>query len=145
MYHCFLMSTFPNDSKDKEDLFMCSQQILYSSEQESIPVGCVPPALSPYWGRCCPGAKGRGGAVHDRKRHRSTSPPVDRQAGVKTLPYPKLCLRAVMNTFLPRPKKTGTHPHRTKLQSIRYWLHNRPLSSVRSNVLRCLAAATDSR
>ena len=37
-----------------------------------------------------------GGAVHNRKLHHNTSPPpTDRQTGVKTLPCPKLRLRAV--------------------------------------------------
>ena len=122
MYHCFLMSTFPNDSKDKEDLFMCSQQTRYSSEQESIPVGCVPPALPPYWGRCCPGAKGRGGAVHDRKRHRSTSPPpVDRQAGVKNITLPQTFVAGGNEYIFATPQKNLELIHsETKLQSVRY-------------------------
>ena len=75
----------------------------FNTEQESIPVGCVPPA---YWPcRGCPGVYvSRGLSLGlcpghpPTQRHPRTqrqTPPLDRQTPVKTLPCPKLRLRAV--------------------------------------------------
>ena len=88
-----------------------------TQQQECIPVGCVPPAsvAVSVVGGCLPRGVCLGGGCLPRgclprgclSKERCTHPPIaswdthtplrtEWQTGVKTLPWPKLCLRAVI-------------------------------------------------